>query len=87
MGQANQLDTLGDIPLAVITAKRDSEPAWFTMQDDLATLSTNQTHRVLDDPDHQMVVADEAAAHESSRAILDVVNAVRTNTQLDGQER
>ena len=85
MGQAAQLDTLGDTPLAVITAKREAESAWFTMQDDLAALSTNHVHRVLDDANHQMVVADEDAAGEASQAILDVVNAVRTSTSLNAE--
>ena len=55
------------------------------MQDDLAALSTNHVHRVLDDANHQMVVADEDAAREASQAILDVVNAVRTSTSLNAE--
>ena len=85
MDQAAELDTLGDAPLAVITATREAESAWFPMQDDLAALSTNHVHRVLDDATHAMVAADEDAAGQSSQAILDVVNAVRTSTSLNAE--
>ncbi|MGK2947400.1 MAG: alpha/beta fold hydrolase [Acidimicrobiales bacterium] len=82
LSQAAQLNSLGDLPLAVVTAERDAEPEWFTMQSDLATLSTNSAHTTLSDANHQMVVADEDTAHQASDAILDVVNAVRSSTPL-----
>jgi hypothetical protein len=69
MDQAAQLETL--------------EPEWPSMQDDLATLSTNSTHRVLTDATHSMLVEDEAVARTSSDAILEVVSSVRAATPLD----
>jgi pimeloyl-ACP methyl ester carboxylesterase len=87
MDQAAQLPSLGDRPLAVVTAGRHAEGDWFAMQDDLTTLSTDTAHRVIRDATHTMVVQDEGAAHESSRAILDVVGAVRTGTPINGQQR
>lgn len=87
LGQAAKLDSLGDTPLVVLTAERDAEPAWFTMQDDLATLSTDSVHRTLSDANHQMVVADEDVAAEAGVAILDVVDAVRTSMPLNPEAR
>ena len=86
MGQAAQLDTLGDLPLLVVTAKRGQDPGWFRCKDDLTTLSSNSGHRFLPDATHDMVVGDEATARQSSDAILDVVTAARTNTPINSEE-
>lgn len=83
LDQAAELRTLGDAPLAVVTAKRGHEADWFPMQDDLVSLSTNSVHRVLPDANHEMVVGDEDAARQASQAIVDVVSAVRTDTSLN----
>jgi pimeloyl-ACP methyl ester carboxylesterase len=83
MGQAATLPTLGDLPLAVVTAGRGAAPEWPAMQDDLASLSSNSVHRALPDATHPMVVEDRHTARLSSRAILDVVDAVRTATPLE----
>ena len=56
------------------------------MQEDLTTLSTDSVQRFLDDATHAMVPEDEAAAGQSSRVILDVVSAVRTNTPINSQD-
>ena len=85
MDQAAQLTTLGDKPLAVVTARREADPDWFSMQDDLATLSTNTVRRMLPDATHAMVVESEVAARQSSQAILDVVRSVRTSTPITAQ--
>jgi pimeloyl-ACP methyl ester carboxylesterase len=86
MNQAADLGTLGDTPLAVVTAKRDAEDAWIPMQEHLASLSTNSVHRYLPNATHAMVVEDEDTARESSQAILDVVSSIRTNTPINAQE-
>ena len=86
MNQAAELHTLGNVPLAVVTARSDHEADWFPMQDDLTTLSTNSVHRYLDDATHAMVVEDEDTAHHSSQAILEVVSSVRAHTPINGQE-
>jgi pimeloyl-ACP methyl ester carboxylesterase len=83
MNQAAELHTLGDIPLAVVTANRGHDSDWAPMQDDLATLSSNSVHRYLPDATHQMVVEDGDAARQASQAIVDVVSAVRTNTPIN----
>jgi pimeloyl-ACP methyl ester carboxylesterase len=82
MGQAAGLRSLGDLPLAVVTARRGAEADWLVLQDDLATLSTNSVHRLLDDATHAMVVEDEDSARQSSGAIIAVVRAVRTGARL-----
>lgn len=87
MDQAAELDTLGDTPLAVVTAERGAEAAWRPMQDDLATLSTNTLRRLLPEATHAMVVDDEATAAQSSQAILDVVSAIRRHAPLNATER
>ncbi len=86
MDQAAELQSLGEVPLTVVTARSEADPDWNPMQDDLTTLSTNSVHRFLDDATHSMVVEDEATAHESSRAILDVVSSVRTSAPITAQE-
>ena len=86
MNQAAELQTLGTVPLAVVTAARDAEDAWFPMQDDLATLSVDTVQRMLPDATHATVVENEATARESSLAILDVVSSVRTNTPVNTEE-
>ncbi|HEX7168073.1 MAG TPA: alpha/beta hydrolase [Acidimicrobiales bacterium] len=86
MDQAAELDTLGDIPLAIVTAGLGHDADWSPMQDHLATLSSNSVHRRLPDATHQMVVEDEGAARQASEAIVDVVVAVRTNTPVNAEE-
>ena len=61
----------------VLTAADGAQDGWLPAQDDLATLSTNSVHRTLPDASHAMLVEDEATAHESSQAILDLVQIVR----------
>jgi pimeloyl-ACP methyl ester carboxylesterase len=82
MAQAKALSTLGDRPLVVLTAQKDALGGWMAAQDDLATLSTNVDHRVLSDATHAELVENKAVAAQSSRAIRDVVDAVRTGTRL-----
>ncbi|MGH9084217.1 MAG: alpha/beta fold hydrolase [Acidimicrobiales bacterium] len=86
MDQAADLETLGDTPLAVVTARRGAEADWFPMQYDLTTLSTNTVHRVLDDAAHATLVEDEDAAGDASQAILEVVSSARTDAPITDQE-
>jgi pimeloyl-ACP methyl ester carboxylesterase len=85
MNQAADLRTLGDIPLAVVTAGRGHDGDWRPMQDDLATLSSNRAHRYLPAATHQMVVEDRDTARETGQAIVEVVRAIRTNTPLQSK--
>jgi hypothetical protein len=82
MTQAQALTSLGDRPLIVVTAEKEAESAWMAAQDELATLSTNSAHRLVPDATHAMLTENEAMAAESSKAIIDVVNSIRTDTPV-----
>ncbi len=75
--EAHALTTLGDRPLMVVTAERDMQNGWMPLQDELAALSSNSTHRVFPDATHASLVDDEAVAAQSSQAIRDLVTLVR----------
>src|SRR3712207_4606362 len=82
--QTRSLRSLGDIPLAVVTAGTQ-EPEWLELQDDLATLSTNSMHRVVEGATHTSVVEERSDAHATSAAIVEVVAAVRSARPLARQ--
>jgi pimeloyl-ACP methyl ester carboxylesterase len=84
MRQARSLTSLDDRPLIVVTAARDAQVGWMSLQDDLAKLSSNVEHRVLANTAHSSLTSNEGDARESSRAILDVVMAVREGRHLTG---
>jgi pimeloyl-ACP methyl ester carboxylesterase len=85
MNEAQLLTTLGDRPLIVVTAAKNAQGGWFAAQDALAALSTNSAHRRLANAEHAMLTEDQATAAQSSQAIRDVVNTVRTGTPITGQ--
>jgi pimeloyl-ACP methyl ester carboxylesterase len=75
--EAQALTTLGDRPLMVVTAERDMQNGWMPLQNDLATMSTNSSHRVFPDATHAALLDDEAVAAQSSQAIRDLVTMTR----------
>jgi pimeloyl-ACP methyl ester carboxylesterase len=81
LAQAGSFQSLGDRPLAVVTAAQDAQEGWLPLQDKLATLSSNSSHRVVPYV-HNALVTDRTAAQESIRAIRDVVQAVRCHGRL-----
>lgn len=74
--QAGAVQNLGDRPLVVVTSARDALAGWLPLQDRMATLSTNSSHRVVPYT-HVALVTDSHAAQASRRAICDVVHSVR----------
>jgi len=82
MEQAASLDDFADKPLVILTAGSGSDAAHVASQNELATLSTNSVHRVIDGAVHEALVADEDAAGNTAQAILDVVSSVRTGGPL-----
>lgn len=82
LDQAAELQSLGSVPLEVVTAGRQDYAEWFSLQDDLVALSTDSVHRMLPDASHDMITADEGTARQSSQAIVDVVSAVRTGAPI-----
>ena len=79
--QARGLRSLGDKPLAVLSAGTQ-EPEWLEMQQDLATLSSHSTHRVVPGATHTSVLYDRSDARATSAAIVEVVAAARKDRPL-----
>jgi pimeloyl-ACP methyl ester carboxylesterase len=80
--QAAALTDLGSKPLFVLTAGSGSDAASFTAQEQLALLSTNSAHRVVEGASHQSLVSDPDDAATTTQAILAVVSAVRSGAPL-----
>lgn len=74
--QAQGLTTLGDRPLAVLTASENlTTDGWASAQDRMAALSTNSLHREVESS-HAGMVEDPHGSAESVRAITAVLDAV-----------
>jgi pimeloyl-ACP methyl ester carboxylesterase len=79
--QARSFQSIGDRPLVVVTAAIDTQAGWLPLQDEMAKLSTNSSHRVVPFT-HDELVSSEPGAQVSSKAIRDVVQAVRSGVSL-----
>ena len=79
--QARGLRSLGNKPLAIVSAGTQ-EPEWLKLQDDLVTLSSDSTHRVVEGATHTSLLYERNDAQASSAAIVDVVAAVRNDRPL-----
>ena len=55
---------------------------WIALQNELAALSTNSSHHVVDGATHTSVVDDPGHARVTSAAIVEVVDAARNNRPL-----
>jgi hypothetical protein len=82
LAQARSFQNLGDRPLVVVTAERDAMAGWLPLQDRMAMLSTNSSHRLVPYT-HDALVTDQTAAQSSIGAIHDVVHAMRFNVPLE----
>ncbi len=85
--QVRDSGSLDDIPLFVLTATEhgtspDQEQLWQGWQNELALLSTNSIHQIVNGADHDSFWRDPETAKMSVAAILDVVEAVRTGQPL-----
>ena len=80
--EARALTSLGARPLVVVTAVLEAPAGWVPAQDGLVSLSTNSVHRVMQDLSHAPLITSESGATASSKAILDVVAAVRTGARV-----
>jgi hypothetical protein len=76
------LTDFGDKPLVVLTAGAGTDPAHDAAQTQLATLSTNSSHRVIEGASHAGLINEEQYAKTTTRAVLDVVASVRSGAQL-----
>jgi pimeloyl-ACP methyl ester carboxylesterase len=81
-GQAAWLEDFGSRPLVVLIAAVGSDASWVKTREELATLSKESQHRVVDGADHAALIHDQEYAAATSDAILDVVVAVRDEEPL-----
>ncbi|WP_151083255.1 alpha/beta fold hydrolase [Nocardioides cynanchi] len=81
--QAGVLTSLHGRPLAVLTSTDNlrKTAGWGEAQDQLAALSTNVVHRVVDST-HPGLLEDQSPARASARAIDQVIAAVRGGTRV-----
>jgi pimeloyl-ACP methyl ester carboxylesterase len=85
LDQAAELDSLGDLPLMIVTAQRGQSEGWFPMQEDLLQLSTNSAQIEVADAAHMDLVTDPDMAAQASDAITGVVDAVRTGISMQDE--
>jgi hypothetical protein len=79
--QVRSTGSLGEKPLAVVSAG-EQPSSWLEMQEELATLSPNSIHRVVEGATHVSLLYEEGNAQVTSAAIVQVVEAVRTDRLL-----
>ena len=84
--EAAMLTDFGDKPLVVLTAGAETDPTHDAAQTKLATLSTNSSHRVVDGASHPGLILNQHYAKDTTRAVLDVVDSVRSATPLAGDQ-
>jgi pimeloyl-ACP methyl ester carboxylesterase len=79
--QVRSAGSLGETLLAVISAGEQS-PSWLEMQEELAALSSDSSHRVVEGATHVSLLYERRDAQVTSAAILEVVEAVRNDQPL-----
>jgi len=92
MDQVRTTRSLGPMPLVVLTARGDHtqggqqaleiEQLHVALQNELAALSTNSTHRIVEGSDHQSLQFNATHASVTSAAILEVVETARSGQPL-----
>jgi pimeloyl-ACP methyl ester carboxylesterase len=80
--EAQQVTSFGDMPLVVVTAGKGAQDGWLPLQDKMALLSSNSVHTVLPDVSHSSLIEDQQDSSSASAAIIDVVEAVRSDAPL-----
>jgi len=81
-GQAAWLEDFGSKPLVVLTAGVGTDAAWVERREELARLSDESDHRLIEGADHSALIHDEEHAAATSDAVLDVVASVRGEEPL-----
>jgi pimeloyl-ACP methyl ester carboxylesterase len=82
LSQAEALTSLGDKPLAVVSATVDTQEGWDEAQAAMVSLSSNSSHRIATGQDHGSLIESKDGAGISTQAIRDVVTAVRSGGPL-----
>lgn len=85
--QVRETEVLEDTPLLVLTATEHGTPPkqeqlWQDWQIELASLSTNSVHQIVEGADHASFWRDPEIAKVSIAAILEAVEAARTGAVL-----
>ena len=78
---------LGDRPLYVLSAGKDTDPDWSGFQAELAVLSTDSIHHTVDGLNHGDLILSTEGAAATTAAILSVLEAVRTGQRLAPQSQ
>jgi hypothetical protein len=73
---------LGAMPVDWANIHGEQELIWLELQDELAALSSNSVHRVVEGATHASLLDDQRDAQVTSMAILEVVEAVRNGQPL-----
>ena len=76
--QVGRTGSLGDEPLAVVSAGKHLR-GWLKLQGELAALSSDSSHRVVEGATHTSLVDDRSDAQATSTAIVEVVQSVRND--------
>jgi len=79
---ALKLGDLGDLPLMVISRGLDLDYDWIKYQNELAGLSTDTQHIIVEGANHTGLVFNPDHAQVVSQAILQEVDAAQTGTRL-----
>jgi pimeloyl-ACP methyl ester carboxylesterase len=85
--QVSESESLDNTPLFVLTATEHGMPPkqeqlWQGWQTELASLSTNSVHQIVEGADHASFWRDPATVKVSVAAILQIIEAARTREPL-----
>jgi len=75
LDQAEEVTTIGNVPLVIVSAGTGSQRGWAEAQEAQVGLSTNSAHRTVASATHESLLEGDSAP--SIEAILDVIAAVR----------
>jgi pimeloyl-ACP methyl ester carboxylesterase len=81
MEKARGSGTIGEKPLVVVSSA-DHDAQTGALQEEFTALSSNSTQRVVEGSTHLSVVVDRYHARQTSKEIVEVVEAVRTDQPL-----
>jgi hypothetical protein len=82
--QVRSADGLGGKPLAVVSAG-EQPPGWLELRDELAALSSNSSHDLVDEAAHVSLLDERRDPQVTSAAILEVVEAMRNDQPIRPQ--
>jgi pimeloyl-ACP methyl ester carboxylesterase len=83
--QERAVKSLGDIPLVILSATLPADKTrrvWNEFSAELAGLSSNSSHRLVEKATHMSLALKQEHAQQTSAAVLQVVEAVRTGQSL-----